>query len=63
MGFCKNENSGGLGWRESLSYREYSKEVVDGIFSAIEELDWRGFQPAKSDSWVEKYLSELALSE
>ena len=61
--FARTKIAEGLGWRESLSYREYSKEVVDGIFSAIEELDWRGFQPAKSDSWVEKYLSELALSE
>lgn len=30
----------------ALSYREYSREVVDSLFSLIEELDRPGFRPA-----------------
>ncbi len=37
----------GLDAHKRLSYEEYSREVVDSVFSCIEGLDWPGFRPAK----------------
>lgn len=31
---------------KSLSYKEYSREVIDSVFSDIKELDFPGFRPA-----------------
>lgn len=37
--------AGQLDPHASLSYREYSKEVINSVFSCIEGLDWPGFRP------------------
>lgn len=47
--FARTKVAEGLGELVASSYKEYSKEVIDGIFSAIEELDWPYFRPALSE--------------
>lgn len=44
--FARNKIAEELEPHKSLSYKEFSREVIDSVFSDIKELDFPGFRPA-----------------